>query len=386
MHCIKYIVSSPARRHLSYHLLKAYLSHIKKDQKIYVSLIDCHPQSCHLHFLLTRKLVLRAPYDVTLYYPIPVPDPSFLRQPWKAPSKLNPPFPNVTTVGLHRKARLYRRQRDRQIQCNPPSPISCSTPNNLRPLTDRLPQLTIRLCEGRFSPHHDVTIGVEFGSRIVNVGPSPASTSTDDSSKPPPQQKRMKLSLWDTAGQETYKSITRSYFRGASGALLVFDITRRSTFESATSWLHDLRQIAEEGIVVILVGNKTDLADASTVDKTEDTSARDHPTEGLDRPNNRAVTTAEAHAWCAQNDVLRYVETSAKSGEGVEQAFLEVAQKIYENVEKGRYDLNDRRSGVKGPGAGGGGGARATGSGGTVRLGMNDVVGKKEGGWGGGCC
>lgn len=208
----------------------------------------------------------------------------------------------------------------------------------------------------------------------------------------------MKLSLWDTAGQETYKSITRSYFRGASGALLVFDITRRSTFESATSWLHDLRQIAEEGIVVILVGNKTDLADASTVENnntTEDTSARGHPTttttEGLDRPNNRAVTAAEAHAWCAQNNVLRYVETSAKSGEGVEQAFLEVAQKIYENVEKGRYDLNDRRSGVKGPGAGGGGGgggggARATGSGGTVRLGMNDVVGKKDGGWGGGCC
>lgn len=113
--------------------------------------------------------------------------------------------------------------------------------------------LTIRLCEGRFSPHHDVTIGVEFGSRIVAVGP-PASNAP----KSPEfvtlsgevKQKRMKLSLWDTAGQETYKSITRSYFRGASGALLVYDITRRSTFEHATAWLHDLRQIAEEGIVV----------------------------------------------------------------------------------------------------------------------------------------
>lgn len=107
--------------------------------------------------------------------------------------------------------------------------------------------LTIRLCEGRFSPHHDVTIGVEFGSRIVAVGP-PASTPTSPSDGV--KQKRMKLSLWDTAGQETYKSITRSYFRGASGALLVYDITRRSTFEHATAWLHDLRQIAEEGIVV----------------------------------------------------------------------------------------------------------------------------------------
>ena len=109
--------------------------------------------------------------------------------------------------------------------------------------------------EGRFSPHHDVTIGVEFGSRIVAVGP-PASNFTSpnslNSAYPPGEvkQKRMKLSLWDTAGQETYNSITRSYFRGASGALLVYDITRRSTFEHATAWLHDLRQIAEEGIVV----------------------------------------------------------------------------------------------------------------------------------------
>lgn len=188
----------------------------------------------------------------------------------------------------------------------------------------------------------------------------------------------MKLSLWDTAGQETYKSITRSYFRGASGALLVYDITRRSSFESATDWLHDLRQIAEEGIVVILVGNKRDLAPASTVD---DTKAID---KGLAKENQRAVTVEEAEEWCRVNGVMRYVETSAKSGEGVERAFLDVAEKIYENIEKGKYDLNDRRSGVKGPGAGGGGGPRNPGS---VSLGMND--GARKGGtngWTGGCC
>jgi Ras-related protein Rab-2A len=142
----------------------------------------------------------------------------------------------------------------------------------------------------------------------------------------------MKLSLWDTAGQETYKSVTRSYFRGASGALLVFDITRRDTFTHATDWLHDLRQIAEDGIVVVLVGNKSDLAD----------SGRD----------SRAVSASEAETWCHQNGIMAYVETSAKSGEGVEKAFLEVANRIYENIEKGRYDLNDRRSGVKSAGAG----------------------------------
>lgn len=133
--------------------------------------------------------------------------------------------------------------------------------------------LTIRLCEGRFVTHHDVTIGVEFGSRIVPVGPpknkggrvddvnylssssrllpatgvaaAPAAAAPGSNDPTPGAegscgrpaagpQKHMKLSLWDTAGQETYKSVTRSYFRGASGALLVFDLSRKATFEHAT--------------------------------------------------------------------------------------------------------------------------------------------------------
>lgn len=244
--------------------------------------------------------------------------------------------------------------------------------------------LTIRLCEGRFSPHHDVTIGVEFGSRIVAVGP-PASNSTSSNPQDPAhplgevKQKRMKLSLWDTAGQETYKSITRSYFRGASGALLVYDITRRSTFEHATAWLHDLRQIAEEEIVVILVGNKSDLASSTTVTL----GIASGEAQGLEATNKRAVTVDEAEEWCKKNGVMTYVETSARSGQNVEKAFLEVAERIYENVERGRYDLNDRRSGVRGPGAG----AAGKGGGGTVRVGMNDIGGGKGGrGWGGGCC
>ncbi|POS82317.1 P-loop containing nucleoside triphosphate hydrolase [Erysiphe pulchra] len=195
--------------------------------------------------------------------------------------------------------------------------------------------LTIRLCEGRFSPHHDVTIGVEFGSRILPVGPPNSlekSSRTDTQNTlitETTQQKYMKLSLWDTAGQETYKSVTRSYFRGASGALLVFDITRRHTFLHVMDWLNDLRQIAETDVVVVLVGNKCDL-DANGDDKRE-------------------VKSEEASEWARKNGVLEYVETSAKNGDGVEMAFSRVAERIYMNIEAGKYDLNDRRSGVKGP-------------------------------------
>lgn len=245
--------------------------------------------------------------------------------------------------------------------------------------------LTIRLCEGRFVAQHDVTIGVEFGSRIVPVGP-PASLSlgindpstispaapinSKSASQDAAAQKQMKLSLWDTAGQETYKSITRSYFRGASGALLVFDITRRNTFESVTSWLHDLRQIAEEGIVVVLVGNKSDLAPSSIISSS-----------GREQENKRQVTKEEAEEWCRQNGVLRYVETSAKSGDGVERAFLEVAERIFENIEAGKYDLNDRRSGVKSAAAGGANGNTAK----TINLAMSDRDAARRAKTGG-CC
>ncbi|KAK4166181.1 P-loop containing nucleoside triphosphate hydrolase protein [Cladorrhinum sp. PSN259] len=259
--------------------------------------------------------------------------------------------------------------------------------------------LTIRLCEGRFVTHHDVTIGVEFGSRIVPVGPpyssssdspippstpsSPAengtTTATSGGLPPPPtipkiapgsesdhpEQKHMKLSLWDTAGQETYKSVTRSYFRGASGALLVFDLTRKSTFTHVTDWLNDLRQIAEPDIVVVLVGNKADLAESAP-----------------DGNNRREVTRAEAEEWARRNGVLEYVETSAKSGEGVEKAFMRVADRIFNNIQAGKYDLNDRRSGVKGNTVAGGGGGGG-GSGGSKPVRLTNAANKSAGG---GCC
>lgn len=193
----------------------------------------------------------------------------------------------------------------------------------------------------------------------------PAKPSRASAPAKEPEQKHMKLSLWDTAGQETYKSITRSYFRGASGALLVFDITRRNTFASVTAWLNDLRQIAEDDIVVVLVGNKSDLASASTVSGDETA------------PNRRQVTRQEAEEWCQANKVMQYVETSAKSGENVERAFLEVAERIYQNIEAGKYDLNDRRSGVKGSGAGGANAAR------TVHLAKTNKGAAKKAG---GCC
>ena len=87
-----------------------------------------------------------------------------------------------------------------------------------------------------------MTIGVEFGARLVHV-----------------EGKQIKLQIWDTAGQESFRSITRSYYRGAAGALLVYDIARRETFEHLASWLEDARQHANPNMTIMLVGNKADL-------------------------------------------------------------------------------------------------------------------------------
>lgn len=218
----------------------------------------------------------------------------------------------------------------------------------------------------------------------------------------------MKLSLWDTAGQETYKSVTRSYFRGASGALLVFDLTRRESFLHATDWLNDLRQIAEPDIVVVLVGNKSDLVEdgeeegndeeadeqpqgaaTAAVTAADPAEAPGHgpsaPGKAGPRRRRRQVTSAEAVVWCEENGVLRYVETSAKSGHNVELAFLELANRIYDNIEAGKYDLNDRRSGVKGAGAGAAAGRLGANSPARpVTLRMNDDGGGAR--RGGACC
>lgn len=127
---------------------------------------------------------------------------------------------------------------------------------------------------------------------------------------------------WDTAGQESFRSVTRSYYRGATGALLAFDITRRATFEHVITWLSDLRTHADPNIAVALVGNKADLAET------------------------RQVSTEEAQQWADENGVL-FVEASAKTGDNVEEAFEAVAKKVYQNIKDGVFDLNDKSNGIK---------------------------------------
>lgn len=132
----------------------------------------------------------------------------------------------------------------------------------------------------------------------------------------------VKLQIWDTAGQESFRSITRSYYRGAAGALLVYDITRRDSFQHLSRWLEEAKQHANEQMVILLIGNKNDLE------------------------HRRAVSTAEGQAFADENGLL-FLETSAKTAHNVEQAFLKTAEEIHAKIGGGEIDVTNEAHGIK---------------------------------------
>jgi len=165
--------------------------------------------------------------------------------------------------------------------------------------------LLLQFTDKRFQPVHDLTIGVEFGARMIDL-----------------EGKMIKLQIWDTAGQESFRSITRSYYRGAAGALLVYDITRRDTFQHLGRWLEEARQHSQSNMVIMLIGNKNDL---------------DH---------RRAVSTEEGQAFADQHGLV-FMETSAKTAYNVEEAFLKTASEIHGRIMTGEIDASNESHGIK---------------------------------------
>lgn len=148
--------------------------------------------------------------------------------------------------------------------------------------------LLLQFTDKRYRTSHQVTVGVEFGSRTIDIAGRP-----------------VKLQCWDTAGQDRFRSIIRSYYRGAAGALLVYDVTRRESFEHVSQWLMEARGNADPDLVITLVGNKCDQTAA------------------------RQVAYEEGHAFAHQNN-LYFLETSAVTGHMVDEAFTVTAKLVYQ--------------------------------------------------------
>jgi len=150
--------------------------------------------------------------------------------------------------------------------------------------------LLSRFTRNEFNLESKSTIGVEFATRSIQV-----------------DGKTIKAQIWDTAGQERYRAITSAYYRGAVGALLVYDIAKHLTYENVERWLRELRDHADANIVIMLVGNKSDLR------------------------HLRAVPTDEAKAFAEKNN-LSFIETSALDSTNVETAFHNILTEIYRIV------------------------------------------------------
>ncbi|KAF3199302.1 Ras-related protein Rab-11B [Orbilia oligospora] len=147
-----------------------------------------------------------------------------------------------------------------------------------------------RFARNEFNADSKSTIGVEFATRSLQI-----------------DTRTIKVQIWDTAGQERYRAITGAYYRGAVGALLVYDISRRESFEGVSRWLQEVKDRADPNILMMLVGNKSDL------------KAR------------REVPTEEAKAFAATNK-LSFIETSALDASNVELAFINILTDVYRVV------------------------------------------------------
>ena len=151
--------------------------------------------------------------------------------------------------------------------------------------------IMLRFSSNEFREEHELTIGVEFAIKFFEK-----------------DNKNIKIQIWDTAGEEAFQSITKTYYRNAIGALLVYDITKKSSFEHIKNWLDSVKENSTKNIKIILIGNKSDLED------------------------KREVTFQEGEEF-AKNNGLFFFETSAKNFKNINEAFNKLTEEIYENIE-----------------------------------------------------
>ncbi|KAH0785497.1 small GTP-binding protein [Histomonas meleagridis] len=158
----------------------------------------------------------------------------------------------------------------------------------------------IQLVRGQWLGETQPTLGVEFLNKVVQT-----------------EKHKIQIQLWDTAGQELFRSVTRNYYRGATGCFVLFDITNRDSFSNVQSWLDDVLDLANTNAITILIGNKSDLSE------------------------KRQVTTAEAEQFANERSMF-YFETSAKTGDNVKQALDKCVDLVEQLAEDGHLNYIPR--------------------------------------------
>jgi Ras-related protein Rab-11A len=153
--------------------------------------------------------------------------------------------------------------------------------------------------KNEFHEDSKATVGVEFGSKQFTI-----------------EGHSIKAQIWDTAGQERYKAITSAYYKGAKGAFVVYDITRKASFESIDKWINDLKAAADKKLTIVVIGNKCDLED------------------------QRQITKEQGQEKAGKLEVA-FMETSAFSGENLDKAFEMMTNEIYKKCHEDMLADND---------------------------------------------
>jgi len=157
--------------------------------------------------------------------------------------------------------------------------------------------LVQRFIKNRFAANYKLTVGVDILTKDVEFRPGEIAT----------------LSIWDIGGQQRFEFIRSTFYKGAAGALLVFDLSRAQTYIEIRKWLTEIRQFAGEKLPFVLIGNKADLI--------EDVG------EVIDRNDARNFAESEGSI---------YLETSAKTGQSVDESFTELTRRIIESRTRGQ--------------------------------------------------
>ena len=157
----------------------------------------------------------------------------------------------------------------------------------------------------KFSEEFQSTLGVEFAAKNAVI-----------------DNKVYRIQIWDTAGAESFRSITRAYYKNSVCAFIVYDITKRETFENVQVWLDDIKNQCPQTVLLVLVGNKLDLE------------------------NERQISYEEGESFAQKNNMY-FFETSAKTGINIENLFLKSAETINERIQEDFYDLSTGNCGIK---------------------------------------
>ncbi|CAG9331981.1 unnamed protein product [Blepharisma stoltei] len=168
--------------------------------------------------------------------------------------------------------------------------------------------ILLRFTRNEFNKESKSTIGVEFSQKNLKIG-----------------EKTIRIQIWDTAGQDRFRAITSTYYRGAIGALLVYDICNHNSFDHIDRWLKELRDhVDPESVIVMLVGNKCDLEE------------------------KRAVRPEDALSFSQRNS-MAFMETSALESTNIEQAFEKLVSLIYEETIKNPASSRKSENSIVGP-------------------------------------